>query len=27
METPGVVAEHRRDVRALKRLRTDALAR
>jgi deoxyribonuclease-4 len=27
METPGVVAEHRRDVRALKRLRTEALAR
>jgi deoxyribonuclease-4 len=27
METPGVAAEHRRDVRALKRLRTDALAR
>jgi deoxyribonuclease-4 len=27
METPGVVVEHRRDVRALKKLRTDALAR
>jgi len=27
METPGVVAEHKRDVRALKRLRTEALAR
>jgi deoxyribonuclease-4 len=27
METPGVVAEHRRDVRALKRLRAEALAR
>jgi deoxyribonuclease-4 len=27
METPGVVAEHRRDLRALKRLRTDALLR
>ncbi|HEX8004320.1 MAG TPA: deoxyribonuclease IV [Mycobacteriales bacterium] len=27
METPGVVAEHRRDVRALKRLRSEALAR
>lgn len=27
METPGVVAEHKRDVRALKRLRADALAR
>ena len=27
METPGVVVEHRRDLRALKKLRTDALAR
>lgn len=27
METPGVAAEHKRDVRALKRLRADALAR
>jgi deoxyribonuclease-4 len=27
METPGVAAEHRRDVRALKRLRQDALSR
>lgn len=27
METPGVAAEHRRDLRALKRLRTEALAR
>jgi len=27
METPGVAAEHRRDVRALKRLRQDALLR
>jgi deoxyribonuclease-4 len=27
METPGVVAEHRRDVRALKRLRQEALTR
>jgi deoxyribonuclease-4 len=27
METPGVVAEHRRDVRALKSLRAEALAR
>ena len=27
METPGVAAEHKRDVRALKRLRQDALSR
>ncbi len=27
IETPGVAAEHKRDVRALKRLRTDALSR
>ena len=27
METPGVAAEHRRDLRALKKLRTDALSR
>jgi deoxyribonuclease-4 len=27
METPGVAVEHKRDLRALKRLRTDALSR
>jgi len=27
IETPGVAVEHRRDLRALKRLRQDALSR